>query len=67
MTAEPISPVDDLDELPVPDYTDYSTALAALGDPPDGAVVIPVETSRGCWWSVRGPCRFCGIVGPHRT
>ena len=63
----PDHPVEDLDQLAIPDYTDYSTALAGLGDPPHGAVVVPVETSRGCWWSVRGPCRFCGIVGPHRT
>jgi len=63
----PDHPVDDLDRLPIPDYTDYLTALSGLGARPDGTVVIPVETSRGCWWSVRGPCRFCGIVGAHRT
>jgi ribosomal peptide maturation radical SAM protein 1 len=61
-------PVDDLDQLPIPDYADYSTAISGwLGEPPDGAVVVPAETSRGCWWSVRGPCTFCGIVGPHRN
>ena len=59
--------VDDLDGLPIPDYDDFATTLAGLGVSPDGAVVVPVETSRGCSWGVRRPCRFCGIVGPHRT
>ena len=67
MTADPIIRSAIWISSPIPDYTDFLRALSQLGALPDGAVVIPVETSRGCWWSVRGPCRFCGIVGAHRT
>lgn len=58
--------VDDLDDLPIPDYSDYMTALSHHGFAPDDGVVIPMETSRGCWWGARGPCRFCGLLGAHR-
>ncbi len=58
--------IGDLDELPIPDYTDYARALAGYG-PPERGVVIPAETSRGCWWAAGEPCRFCGLNGPHRT
>ena len=57
----PDSPVDDaatdsfnqlnsLDQLPPPDYDDYLTLLDSL--PPGSRFfpVLPVETSRGCWW-----------------
>ncbi|RKN04261.1 RiPP maturation radical SAM C-methyltransferase [Streptomyces radicis] len=53
-----------LDELPVPDYTDYFVALqrhgrsAVLGD---AAVKLPVEFSRGCWWGEKHHCTFCGL------
>ena len=64
-TAE--TPVDDLDGLPFPDYSDYFDALrthrAALASFP----CIQVEMSRGCAWAVKGPCRFCGLNGGTRT
>ena len=59
-------PIGDLDELPIPDYTGYSRALADHELSADG-LCIPAETSRGCWWAAREPCRFCGLNGPHRT
>ena len=59
--------IDDLDELPIPDYADFAKALAGYGSTPDDGVVIPMETSRGCWWGARGPCRYCGMLGLHRT
>lgn len=50
----------DLDALPVPDYTDYFTARSAMKVQASGTY-LPVETSRGCWWGQKHPCRFCGI------
>jgi ribosomal peptide maturation radical SAM protein 1 len=53
-----------LDELPVPDYADYFTALEGhgretiLGDEP---VKLPVEFARGCWWGQKHHCTFCGL------
>ena len=66
-TAGTSLPPADLDQLPIPDYDDYLSTLAARAVSPDGSVVVPVETSRGCPWSVRGGCRFCGIVGPYKS
>lgn len=57
----------DLDELPIPDFSDYfhdlsqSTVIAS---------VIPVllfETSRGCWWGQKSHCTFCGLNGKNLT
>lgn len=59
---------DRLDDLPLPDFDDYFTTLAA--SPPWLAHMIlpslPVETSRGCWWSHSGGCTFCGIDHARR-
>lgn len=54
----------DLDTLPVPDYTDYFAALrrhgkhAILGETP---AKLLVEFSRGCWWGQKHHCTFCGL------
>jgi ribosomal peptide maturation radical SAM protein 1 len=60
-------PLRNLDELPIPDYTDYLSALGEHGSFVGDGPVILAETSRGCWWAAREPCRFCGINGPHRA
>lgn len=53
--------VENLDELPIPDYADYFDAInkvdAAKGIKP----YLLMETSRGCWWAQKGPCYFCGL------
>lgn len=59
----PARRVDDMDALPVPDFTDYFDAVARSGA---GAEIVPtllVETSRGCWWGARSHCTFCGLNG----
>ncbi|MCM2580235.1 RiPP maturation radical SAM C-methyltransferase [Streptomyces meridianus] len=54
----------DLDTLPVPDYTEYFESLhrhgrsVVLGDTP---VKLLVEFSRGCWWGQKHHCTFCGL------
>ncbi len=54
-----------LDELPIPDYTDYfqqwNESSAALASVP----VLLVETSRGCWWGNKSHCTFCGLNGSN--
>lgn len=62
----PASPVQNLDDLPAPDYDDYFAALFRIGrerilglSPPR----IPFETSRGCWWGEKQHCTFCGLNG----
>ena len=53
-----------LDELPVPRYDDWLAQLAAAGiDLPKSGMVIPIETSRGCWYGAQQHCTFCGLNG----
>ncbi len=55
--------VEDLDEIPVPDFDPYFEQLRAtpalLGVQP----VLLLETARGCWWGERSQCTFCGLNG----
>lgn len=56
----------ELDEMPLPDYSDYHDAVRRLHYPA-GLVTIPIEASRGCAWEHRcgdgtlKGCTFCGI------
>lgn len=55
--------VQEMDALPVPDYSDYFRDLAQCTA---GASVLPtllIETSRGCWWGAKSHCTFCGLNG----
>jgi radical SAM superfamily enzyme YgiQ (UPF0313 family) len=53
-----------LDELPVPRYDDWLAQLAAADiDLPKSGMVIPMETSRGCWYGAQQHCTFCGLRG----
>jgi ribosomal peptide maturation radical SAM protein 1 len=56
--------VQNLDDLPIPDYHDYFTALAGHGAAAvlgGTRVKLPVEFSRGCWWGQKHHCTFCGL------
>lgn len=55
--------VEDLNELPVPDFTDYFNALLKEGLQNAIRPGILAETSRGCWWGNKSPCSFCGLNG----
>ena len=55
--------VQEMDTLPIPDYSDFFDRVrqSSLGD-----VLHPValiETSRGCWWGAKHHCTFCGLNG----
>ena len=58
-------PVERMDTLPVPDYSDYfhnlseSTVMASVFP------VLLLETSRGCWWGAKSHCTFCGLNGEN--
>lgn len=56
-------PVAGLDTLPHPDFSDWFTALRGLPftEKVAGAVSLPIETSRGCWWGAVRHCVFCGL------
>ncbi len=47
-----------LEDLPIPDYGDYFTQMQKLFASQPFIPQIPVEFSRGCWWS---KCTFCNL------
>jgi ribosomal peptide maturation radical SAM protein 1 len=55
--------VPDLDATPIPDFTDYFTALSGSRLREDIIPALLVETSRGCWWGEKHHCTFCGLNG----
>ncbi|MFH1465916.1 MAG: RiPP maturation radical SAM C-methyltransferase [Pseudomonadota bacterium] len=56
----PAAPLGALDGLPEPDFDDYVEARRALGFA-ERPLVLPLESSRGCWWGERKHCTFCGL------
>lgn len=51
--------ISDLNKLPPPDFNDYFSELRELGGPAASITpLLPVEASRGCWWS---RCNFCNL------
>ena len=55
--------INNLDQLPVPDFDDYFRDLEASPIGSDVAPRLILETSRGCWWGVKSHCTFCGLNG----
>lgn len=55
----PTEPIADLDDLPVPDQSDFFAQFEAVGL--DGTPHVLFESSRGCWWGERRHCTFCGL------
>ena len=50
-----------MDDLPVPDFSDYFRDLELSGSGVDAAPSILFESSRGCWWGAKHHCTFCGL------
>lgn len=51
----------DLNESPVPDYSDYFKEVERTGFDRTAQVALPFESSRGCWWGAKFHCTFCGL------
>jgi ribosomal peptide maturation radical SAM protein 1 len=60
---------EDLNALPTPDYDEYFARAqwlaTANGQRLQLGAVIPLESSRGCWWGQKQRCTFCGLNGTH--
>jgi ribosomal peptide maturation radical SAM protein 1 len=59
----PRATVENMDSVPVPDYSDWIEQLNAS---PYRSQIRPgllIETSRGCWWGQKLQCTFCGLNG----
>jgi ribosomal peptide maturation radical SAM protein 1 len=67
ITGGGLKQLQNLKELPVPDYTDYFAQLSRQSRISNLIPTLPVETSRGCWWhrvksgSVDRACKFCNL------
>lgn len=59
--------VPDLDTIPIVDYSEYYEQMQYFL--PESIytkgyqIVLPYETSRGCWWGQKKQCTFCGMNG----
>ena len=51
----------DLDDIPVPDFRDYNEIVEGDDFTDKYYMQVPMEASRGCWWSMKERCRFCGL------
>lgn len=59
----------ELNELPLPDYTDFLAQVATSGYGLGHPRIVAHEASRGCWYGLKNHCKFCGIrnvVDPYR-
>jgi ribosomal peptide maturation radical SAM protein 1 len=66
-SSAPQTFVNNLNDLPYPDHSDYYQALHASTAV---SMVVPettMETSRGCWWGQKHHCTFCGLNGMGMT
>jgi ribosomal peptide maturation radical SAM protein 1 len=54
-----------MDDLPYPIFDDFFEQHRKLGI--ETEPVLPVETSRGCWWGAKQHCTFCGLNGQAMT
>jgi ribosomal peptide maturation radical SAM protein 1 len=59
----PAELLDDLDSLPVPDYSDFFDSIEQSTVGPSVVPMLLLETSRGCWWGAKSHCTFCGLNG----
>jgi ribosomal peptide maturation radical SAM protein 1 len=54
-----------LDAVPTTDFTEYYEQLAATLPESDlvkaELILLPYESSRGCWWGHKHHCTFCGL------
>ena len=57
------APVKTMDELPIPDFSDYFHSRERSSAAAQVAPVLLFETSRGCWWGAKSHCTFCGLNG----
>lgn len=55
--------VADMDEVAIPDFSDYFDDLARSEFADRVLPGLTVETSRGCWYGEKNHCTFCGQNG----
>jgi ribosomal peptide maturation radical SAM protein 1 len=66
-TASSAGRVEDLNDVPVPDYDPFFEQFRSRPSLRGIAPTLLVETARGCWWGQRHHCTFCGLNGATMT
>jgi ribosomal peptide maturation radical SAM protein 1 len=51
----------DLNDSPMPDYSDYLREVECAQLDRILQIQLPFESSRGCWWGAKMHCTFCGL------
>jgi len=51
----------DLNESPMPDYSDYIKEAQRANIDKRLRIKLSFESSRGCWWGAKAHCTFCGL------
>jgi radical SAM superfamily enzyme YgiQ (UPF0313 family) len=59
--SNPVAKVENLEDLPYPDFDDYFRMLRNVGLDKSVSPLLLFETSRGCWWGEKSQCAFCGL------
>lgn len=57
------APAQSMEQVPIPNYLDYFSQIAASPLRPFLEPVLVMETARGCWWGEKHHCTFCGLNG----
>ncbi|MEM9061497.1 MAG: RiPP maturation radical SAM C-methyltransferase [Pseudomonadota bacterium] len=57
----PSVPLENMNELPVPVFDDFIAERKVHGLFDPETLVLPLESSRGCWWGAKHHCTFCGL------
>lgn len=63
LVFHPPSRVNNLDDLPYPDFSDYFSQIKEIDKPEGFESQVLMEASRGCWWGEKSKCTFCGFNG----
>ncbi|MCE5243205.1 MAG: RiPP maturation radical SAM C-methyltransferase, partial [Desulfobacteraceae bacterium] len=53
--------VRNLDELPVPDFSEYFAEVERIRKEAPLDPILLLESSRGCWWRRKKGCHFCSL------
>lgn len=62
--GERTSVISNLDEVPIPDYTEWWQQIKNQGLCSDlSELALSIECSRGCWYGYTKNCIFCGLRG----
>ncbi|MBL8932942.1 MAG: RiPP maturation radical SAM C-methyltransferase [Archangium sp.] len=53
--------LEQMDLTPMPDFDEFIALRDDLELERKGALMLPIETARGCWYGMKNHCTFCGL------